>query len=156
MAILKPRCCVKVNDNRQGVWTFFSGQCLFQISYIEEFLQKKALEMFVCSYDWYGIFHTRQNLLWTSSKLSLVKTLLLYVCVCVYIYICICVYIYIYVYIVYTFMCGYIYLQFRKTAIKPWRVKFCIAVWHGITVITFTRHTHKYACCCSTWYSMEL
>jgi hypothetical protein len=74
---------VKLNANRQGVWTFFSGQYLFQISYIEEFLQKKALKMFM-------------------------------------------------------------------------RGKFCIAVWHGITIITFIRHTHKYACCSSNWYSMQL
>ena len=54
--------------------------------------------------------------------------------------------IYIYIYMVYTFMCGYIYLQFRKTAIKPWKIKFCSAVWHGVTLITFTRQTHNYAC----------
>lgn len=56
MAIFKSSLCVKLNDNRQGVRTFFNGQYLCQISYIEEFLQKKALKMFVGSSDWYGIY----------------------------------------------------------------------------------------------------
>jgi len=146
MAIFKSSCCVKLNDNRQGDWTFFSGQYLFQISYIEEYLQKKALKMFLCSSGWYGIFHTKQNLLWTSLKLSFVKTLLS---------ICVCVCVHIHIYSVYLYV--WVHLPpVQKTAIKPWRIKFRIAVWHGITVITFTRHTHKYACCSSTWYSMQL
>jgi hypothetical protein len=50
---------------------------------------------------------------------------------------------YIHTHIVYTFMRS-MYPQFRTTGIRPRKVKFCCAVWHGIVIIIFTVDCYRF------------